>query len=87
MAWPRYAHAALAVGGLPPRLLGKHEVLLSELIREAVDALAKQFDVRIRLEKVRAARGIWRDRTDLPDLRPCAASGTASLRRKAEWRA
>jgi hypothetical protein len=44
----------------------------SELIREAVDTLVRQFDVRIRLEKIRAARGIWRDRTE---------------RRKAEWQA
>jgi Arc/MetJ-type ribon-helix-helix transcriptional regulator len=41
----------------------------SELIREAVDTLVRQFDVRIRLEKIRAARGIWRDRTDLPDFK------------------
>ena len=41
----------------------------SELIREAVDRLIDQ-ESRSRREKaLRAAAGMWRDRTDLPDFK------------------
>lgn len=40
----------------------------SELIREAVDRLVAQHDSRSRLEKLRAARGMWKDRADTADF-------------------
>lgn len=40
----------------------------SALIREAVDRLVAQADTRSRLDKLRAARGMWKDRSDLPDF-------------------
>lgn len=40
----------------------------SELIRDAVDKLLAQFDSRSRLDKLRAARGMWKNRDDLADF-------------------
>lgn len=47
------------------RLTGKSQ---SELIRDAVDRLLAQFDSRSRLDKLRAARGMWKDHDDLADF-------------------
>ena len=40
----------------------------SELIREAVDGFIVRYGEGNRLELLRGARGIWRDRDDLPDF-------------------
>ncbi|MDP2784258.1 MAG: ribbon-helix-helix protein, CopG family [Sulfurimicrobium sp.] len=40
----------------------------SELIRDAVDRLLAQFDSRSRLDKLRVARGMWKNRDDLADF-------------------
>jgi len=40
----------------------------SELIREAVDHLLTQSGPNQRLQAVRAAAGLWKDRDDLPDF-------------------
>ena len=40
----------------------------SEVIREAVDRFIEQKSRRRREAILREAAGIWRDRTDLPDL-------------------
>lgn len=40
----------------------------SELIRDAVDRLLAQLDSRSRLDKLRAARGMWKNRDDLADF-------------------
>ena len=40
----------------------------SELIREAVDGFIVRYGEGNRLEKLRAARGMWKDRKDLPDF-------------------
>ena len=37
-------------------------------IREAVDGFIVRFSEGKRLESLRAARGMWRDRDDLPDF-------------------
>ncbi|MBM4081391.1 MAG: CopG family transcriptional regulator, partial [Planctomycetes bacterium] len=39
-----------------------------ELIREAVRQLVTEFRHNHRRELLRQARGMWKDRTDLPDL-------------------
>ena len=44
---------------------GKSE---EELVREAVEQLIDQFDHAHRLALLRQARGMWQDRTDLPDF-------------------
>lgn len=41
----------------------------SELIREAVDRYLSRFRTDERREILRSARGLWRDREDLPDFR------------------
>lgn len=41
----------------------------SEMIRQAVDEFVQRRHGSHRLEILRQARGIWSDRTDLPDLR------------------
>ena len=41
----------------------------SELIREAIDRLIDQASERRREIILREAAGIWKDRTDLPDLK------------------
>jgi predicted DNA-binding protein len=41
----------------------------SELIREAVDRFIKEYQEGNRLELLRKGRGLWKDRTDLPDFR------------------
>lgn len=41
----------------------------SELIREAVDRYLSRFRTDERRELLRSARGLWRDREDLPDFR------------------
>ncbi len=40
----------------------------NELIREAVDGFIVRYGEGNRLELLRAARGMWRDRNDLPDF-------------------
>lgn len=40
----------------------------SELIRDAVDNLIARFDPGSRLDKLRAARGMWKDQVDTSDL-------------------
>ena len=40
----------------------------SELIREAVDGFIVRYGEGNRLELLRAARGMWKGRDDLPDL-------------------
>ena len=41
----------------------------SEIIRDAIDLLAGRAEMQGRAACLRQARGIWRDRSDLPDLR------------------
>lgn len=41
----------------------------SELIREAIDAMLERQEPVDRRAAMRQARGMWSDRTDLPDLR------------------
>jgi hypothetical protein len=41
---------------------------LSELIRGAVDHMLSRSKATDRLELLREARGIWKDRNDLPDF-------------------
>lgn len=40
----------------------------SDLIREAVDGLIARYQEGNREELLRGARGMWKDRTDLPDF-------------------
>lgn len=40
----------------------------SELIREAIDVLAQSEQQEDRLSLLRAGRGVWKDRRDLPDF-------------------
>jgi hypothetical protein len=40
----------------------------SELIREAVDGFLDRYREGDRLELLRGARGMWKDRDDLPDF-------------------
>lgn len=40
----------------------------SELIREAVDGFIARYQEGDRSELLRGARGIWKERTDLPDF-------------------
>ncbi|MBI3820806.1 MAG: ribbon-helix-helix protein, CopG family [Planctomycetes bacterium] len=40
----------------------------SDLIREAVDRYIKEFRTSNRAALLRRAKGIWRDRADLPDF-------------------
>jgi hypothetical protein len=40
----------------------------SELIREAVDSFIVRYQEGNRAELLRGARGIWKERTDLPDF-------------------
>jgi hypothetical protein len=57
------------------RLSKRNGASLSELIRTAVDQMLALHQAKHRLESMRQARGIWKNRTDLPDF--------AGLRR--EW--
>lgn len=41
----------------------------SELIRRAIDQFIARFRETDRLKLLQQARGIWKDRTDLPDFR------------------
>jgi Arc/MetJ-type ribon-helix-helix transcriptional regulator len=50
----------------------------SELIREALDAMLPGMQAGDRLAALRQVRGMWKDRTDLPDF--------AALRREADAR-
>lgn len=47
------------------RRLGRTQ---SELIRAAVDRYLQRYRSADRLELLRQARGIWKDRSDLPDF-------------------
>jgi hypothetical protein len=40
----------------------------NEIIRKAIERLIGEFDRELRLNKMRAARGMWKDRNDLPDF-------------------
>jgi hypothetical protein len=40
----------------------------SEMIREAVDAFLDRYGEGNRLELLRGAQGMWKDRNDLPDF-------------------
>ncbi|MBA2345790.1 MAG: ribbon-helix-helix protein, CopG family [Rubrobacter sp.] len=40
----------------------------SELIREAVDGFIDRYQEGNRLDLLRSARGMWKDRDDLPDF-------------------
>jgi len=40
----------------------------SELIREAVDGFIVRYQEGNRIELLRGARGMWKERTDLPDF-------------------
>jgi lipase chaperone LimK len=40
----------------------------NELIRQALEKLIAEFDTSARLKKMRAARGMWKHRDDLPDF-------------------
>lgn len=51
---------------------------LSELIRTAIDRMLQPTAADDRLALLRSARGIWQDRTDLPDF--------AAVRRESEAR-
>ena len=53
------------------RIAGKKQ---SELIREAVDRLIDESGCRRREAVLRETAGIWKDRTDLPDLAVTRAS-------------
>jgi predicted DNA-binding protein len=39
----------------------------SSLIREAIDSFLELHEPQHRLSRLRQGRGLWRDRTDLPD--------------------
>lgn len=39
----------------------------SEMIRSAIDQFIQATSAQTRLERLRAARGLWKDRDDLPD--------------------
>ena len=41
----------------------------SELIREAVDELIEKYTPSQRLTRIKPARGLWKNRDDLPTLR------------------
>ncbi|MFY8217070.1 MAG: ribbon-helix-helix protein, CopG family [Chthoniobacterales bacterium] len=45
----------------------------SELIRQAIDEFIDRRDTTNRLKKLRAARGIWAERQDIPDVRQMRA--------------
>lgn len=45
----------------------------SEVIRQAIDEFIERRDTTNRLRKLRAARGIWKDRVDIPDVRQMRA--------------
>jgi hypothetical protein len=57
----------------------------SDLIREAVDGFISRYQEGNRLDLLRGARGMWRERTDLPDFeamrREFDERGTASVER------
>ena len=50
------------------RLSRRKGASLSELIRTAIDHMLLQQQSANRLEAMRQARGIWKDRADLPDF-------------------
>jgi Arc/MetJ-type ribon-helix-helix transcriptional regulator len=41
----------------------------SELIRQAIDEFIDRRDTTNRLKKLRAGRGMWAERQDIPDVR------------------
>lgn len=50
------------------RLSRRKGASLSELIRTAIDHMLLQQQSANRLEAMRQARGIWKDRADIPDF-------------------
>jgi len=46
-----------------------HGIKQSELIRRAIDDLIDRWGKERGLAALRGARGVWKDRQDLPDLR------------------
>lgn len=51
------------------RLSKRKGTSLSELIRIAIDQMLSRNQSASRVEAMRSARGIWKDRTDLPDFK------------------
>jgi Arc/MetJ-type ribon-helix-helix transcriptional regulator len=51
------------------RLSRRRGASLSELIREAIDLMLLRSSAADRLQVLRQARGIWKDRADLPDFK------------------
>jgi predicted nucleic acid-binding protein len=49
-------------------IAGRTRRTQSELIREAVDGFLDRYREGDRLELLRGARGMWKDRDDLPDF-------------------
>lgn len=45
----------------------------SEVIRTAIDEFIERRDAASRLQRLRAAKGIWQDREDAPDVRQMRA--------------
>ncbi|HLB34389.1 MAG: hypothetical protein A3F67_03690 [Verrucomicrobia bacterium RIFCSPHIGHO2_12_FULL_41_10] len=41
----------------------------SELIRTAIDEFIERRETKNKLKKLRAARGMWANRTDIPDVK------------------
>lgn len=51
------------------RLAAAHGRKNSAVIRQAIDEFLQRQDPRDRLARLRRGRGLWRDRTDIPDVR------------------
>jgi Arc/MetJ-type ribon-helix-helix transcriptional regulator len=51
------------------RLAKRQGATVSELVRAAIDQMLAHRRSTHRLEALREARGIWKDRNDLPDFR------------------
>jgi len=49
-------------------ILLKTDKTVEELFRYALDKFTVDFDRKTRLKKMRAARGMWKHRDDLPDF-------------------
>ncbi len=57
----------------------------SELIREAVDGFIVRYGEGNRLELLRGARGMWKDRDDLPDFEALRREFDERGASAAEW--
>jgi len=56
----------------------------SQLIRDAVDRLIESLDQQNRLYLLRQARGMWKDRDDLPDLRVLRAESERFMEERSD---